>query len=42
MASTVSAGKDGMNILPKTLYGVKTFQDMKARILRVEIDSSSY
>ncbi len=42
MASTVSAGKDGMNILPKTLYGVKTFQDMKARILRVEIDSSNY
>jgi hypothetical protein len=42
MASTVSAGKDGMNILPKTLYGVKTFEDMKSRILRVEIDSSSY
>jgi len=42
MASTVSAGKSGMNILPMALYGVKTFQDMKARILRVEIDSSSY
>lgn len=42
MASTVSAGKDGMNILPKTLYGVKTFQDMKSRILRVEINSANY
>jgi len=42
MASTVSAGKDGMNILPKTLYGTKTFNDMKSRILRVELDSSSY
>lgn len=42
MASTVSAGKDGMNILPKTLYGTKLFYDMKARVLRVEIDSSSF
>lgn len=42
MASTVSAGKAGMNILPMALYGVKTFYDMKARILRVEIDSSSF
>ena len=42
MASTVSAGKLGMNILPYTLFGVKTFYDMKARILDVEVDSSNY
>lgn len=42
MASTVSAGKLGMNILPYTLFGVKTFYDMKARILDVEVDSSTY
>ena len=42
IASTVSAGKLGTNILPYTLFGVKTFYDMKARILDVEVDSSSY
>lgn len=42
MASTVSAGKDGMNILPKALWGVKVFHDMAYRLLRVEIDSSGY
>jgi len=42
MASTVSAGKDGMNILPKALWGAKVFHDMAVRLLRVEIDSSSY
>lgn len=42
MASTVAAGKLGMNILPYTLFGVKTFYDMKARILDVEVDSSNY
>lgn len=41
MASTVSAGKDGMNILPKTLYAAGVFYDMKARILAVEVDSST-
>lgn len=42
MASTVAAGKLGMNILPYTLFGVKTFYDMKQRILDVEVDSSNY
>lgn len=42
MASTVSAGKDGMNILPRTLWGSKVFYDMAARLLSIEIDSSSY
>lgn len=42
MASTVSAGKDGMNILPRTLFAAGVFQDMKARILSIEIDSSNY
>lgn len=42
MASTVSAGKDGMNILPKTLYAAGVFQDMKARIFNVEIDTSVF
>lgn len=42
MASTVSAGKDGMNILPKTLYACGVFYDMQARVMRVEIDSSSW
>jgi len=42
MASTVSAGKDGMNILPKALWGTKVFHDMAVRLLRIEIDSSGY
>lgn len=42
MASTVAAGKLGMNILPYTLFGVKTFYDMKDRILDVEVDASNY
>lgn len=42
MASTVAAGKDGMNILPKTLYAAGVFFDMKARIFRVDIDSSVF
>lgn len=42
MASTVSAGKAGMNILPLTLYAAKVFHDMAARLLSVEIDSSGY
>jgi hypothetical protein len=42
MASTVAAGKLGMNILPYTLFGVKTFYDMKARVLDVEVDASAY
>lgn len=42
MASTVSAGKDGMNILPRTLYGADVFYDMKARILNVQVAKSSF
>lgn len=42
MASTVSAGKDGMNILPKALWACGVFYDMQARLFRVEIDSSSW
>lgn len=42
MASTVSAGKDGMNILPKTLYACGVFYDMQARLLGVEIDTSVF
>lgn len=42
MASTVSAGKDGMNILPKTLYAAGVFYDMKARIFGVHVDSSVF
>ena len=42
MASTVSAGKDGMNVLCKDLYAVGVFQDMKQRLFRVEVDSSVF
>lgn len=42
MASTVSAGKDGMNILPKTLYAAGVFYDMQARLFGVEVDSSVF
>lgn len=42
MASTVSAGKAGMNILCMNLYTCGVFYDMQARLFRVEIDSSTY
>jgi len=42
MASTVSAGKSGMNILPLTLFGVKTFNQGKAEILDVQIRSDAF
>lgn len=42
MASTVSAGKDGMNVLVKNLYTAGVFYDMQARLFRVEIDSSVF
>lgn len=42
MASTVSAGKDGMNILCKALWANGVFQDMKARLFGVHIDASNY
>lgn len=38
-ASTVSAGKDGMNFLFKNLYAVGVFYDMQARLFSVEVDS---
>lgn len=42
MASTVSAGKDGMNILCKNLYTTGVFQDMQVRLFSVEIDSTNF
>jgi hypothetical protein len=42
MASTVSAGKDGMNILPLALWGCDVFHDMAARLFSIEIDSTNY
>jgi len=42
MASTVSAGKSGMNILPLTLYAAGVFYDMQARLFRVEIDTTTF
>lgn len=42
MASTVSAGKAGMNILPMTLAGYKTFYQGKNEIFDVQVDSSSF
>lgn len=42
MASTVAAGKLGMNVLSAVLFGVDTPHEMKARIMNVEVDSSNY
>jgi hypothetical protein len=42
MASTVSAGKDGMNILVKDLYTAGVFYDMQSRLFSVDIDSSVF
>lgn len=42
MASTVSAGKSGMNILPMTLAGFRTFYQGKNEIFDVQIDSSGF
>lgn len=42
MASTVSAGKDGMNILCKDLYTAGVFYDMQARLFSVEVDASVF
>lgn len=42
MASTVSAGKSGMNILPMTLAGAKTFYQGKNEIVRVKVRSDAY
>lgn len=42
MASTVSAGKAGTNILPMTLFGVYTFNQGKNEIFRVPVRSDAY
>lgn len=42
MASTVSAGKSGMNILPMTLFGVYTFNQGKNEIVRIKVRSDAY
>lgn len=42
MASTVSAGKSGMNILPMTLFGVYVFNQGKNEIVRVKIRSDAF
>lgn len=42
MASTVSAGKAGTNILPMTLFGVFTFNQGKNEIFRVQARSDAY
>lgn len=42
MASTVSAGKSGTNILPMTLFGVYVFNQGKNQIVRVKVRSDAY
>lgn len=42
MASTVSAGKLGMNIIPYTLFGVYTFYQGKNEIFDVQLRSDAY
>lgn len=42
MASTVSAGKSGMNILPMTLAGIYTYNQGKNEIVRVKIRSDAF
>lgn len=42
MAETISAGKIGMNILPYTLFGVKTFNQGKNEIVQVQMRSDAF
>ncbi len=42
MASTVSAGKSGTNILPMTLFGVYVFNQGKNEMVRVKLRSDAY
>ena len=42
MDSTVSAGKWGMNILPVTLFGVKTFNQGKNEIVNIKVKSANF
>lgn len=42
MGSTVSAGKSGMNVLPLTVFGVKTFNQGANEIVKVPVRSDAY
>ena len=42
MASTVAAGKSGMNILPLTVFGTKTFNQGKNEMVKVPVRSDAY
>lgn len=42
MAETTSAGKLGMNIIPYTLFGVKTFNQGKNELVKVSVRSDAY
>lgn len=42
MDSTVSAGKRGMNIMPLTLFGTKTFNQGTNEIFKVQVRSDAY
>lgn len=42
MASTVAAGKSGMNILPMTVFGIFTFNQGKNEIVDVPVRSDQY
>lgn len=42
MASTVSAGKSGMNVLPLTIFGVKTFNQGKNELVWIKVRSDAY
>lgn len=42
MASTVSNGKRGMNVMPLTVFGVKTFNQGKNQIVNVKVASSTF
>lgn len=42
MASTVPNGKRGMNVMPLTVFGVKTFNQGKNQIVNVKVASSTF
>lgn len=42
MASTVSNGKRGMNVMPLTVFGTKTFNQGKNEIVNVKVSSSAF
>ena len=42
MASTVSAGKRGMNVMPMTVFGVKTFNQGANEIVNLKVASSTF